>query len=63
VTDDTYVYEKSYGADVLYVALNRADVPNTVTGLPSMSTDLISGSQVVGPAPMLPARSAMILQP
>ncbi len=31
VTDDTYVYEKSDGADVLYIAINRADVPNSVT--------------------------------
>jgi glycosidase len=63
VTNDTYVYERSSGADVLYVALNRSDTAQNVSGLPSTSTDLVSGGTVQGPTAMLPARSVMILQP
>ena len=63
VTDDTYAYEMSSGADVLYVAINRSDLPHSVDGLPSKSKDLVTGSAEVGPSIDVPARSVMILQP
>ena len=63
VTNDTYVYQMSSGADVLYVAMNRADLPHSVDGLPSSSTDLLTGTKIGGPSYDLPARSVVILQP
>ncbi|MFO0613224.1 MAG: alpha-amylase family glycosyl hydrolase [Polyangiaceae bacterium] len=63
VTSDTYVYQMSSGADVLYVAMNRADLPHSVDGLPSSSTDLLTGAKISGPSYDLPARSVVILEP
>ena len=63
VQNETYVYEKSFGADVLYVAMNRSDNSQTVHGLPTTSTDLLTGSVVNGPTATLPPRTVMILQP
>ena len=62
VTNDTYVYKMSSGADVVYVALNRGDAPQTVTGLPGTAlSDLIGGGMVTGTSTSLAARSSMVL--
>ncbi|MCA9683695.1 MAG: hypothetical protein KC457_15955 [Myxococcales bacterium] len=59
---DTLVYQMSYGADKVYVAINRADGNRSAGGLPGGSMqDLISGQTVAGPSVDLPARTAMIL--
>ncbi len=61
---DTFVYSMTYGADVVYVAINRADATRTVSGLPSGNLqDLLSGQSVMGPSMDLPARTSMILVP
>jgi len=61
-SDDTLVYRMSTAGDEVYVAINRSNFPQVVTGLPSGTlTDLLSGAPVTGPSPTLPARSSAIL--
>jgi hypothetical protein len=52
------------GSDNVYVALNRSDSAQQVTGLPSGAlTDQLGGGMVMGPSLMVPARTAMVLVP
>lgn len=59
---DTLVYAKVGGGEVLYVALNRGDAPAAAEGLPPGSyRDLLSGAAFATPI-TLPARSALVLE-
>jgi hypothetical protein len=61
---DTWVYSMTAGTDVVYVALNRGDSPQTVTGLPSQNlTDQMTGEVVSGGTAGVAARSARVLVP
>jgi glycosidase len=61
-TAETLVYRMTLGADVVWVAINRADGAQSVSGLPSGTLhDLLGGGTVSGPSFSLPARSSMIL--
>jgi glycosidase len=61
---DTFVYEMAYGAERVYVAINRADGNRNAGGLPAGSyQDLLGGGIVAGPSVDLPARSSMVLIP
>jgi glycosidase len=63
-TDDTIVYQMSFGVDVVYVVVNRADAARDASGLPAMMlTDELGGGTVTGPSVSVPARSSMILVP
>ncbi|MBL8913401.1 MAG: hypothetical protein JNM17_22070 [Archangium sp.] len=62
-TDDTFVYSMSDGVETLYVAINRGDVEQTVSGLPSGAlSDLLNMESVAGPSLRVPARSTRILK-
>ncbi|HZS39805.1 MAG TPA: alpha-amylase family glycosyl hydrolase [Polyangia bacterium] len=62
VDDETWAYKMSDGSDVVYVALNRADAPRVVNGLPSkMLTDALTGAALTGPSITVPPRTALIL--
>jgi glycosidase len=61
VTQDTYGYLMSDGAEQVYVALNRGDQPGGVAGMPASGTDLLSGEAVSGPTVTLPPRSTRII--
>jgi glycosidase len=61
VTNDTYGYVMTDGADVVYVALNRGDLDGTVAGMPAAATDLLTGADVTGPTVTLPPRTSMVL--
>jgi len=62
VTSDTLAYAMSGGGEVVYVAINRSDSAQQVSGLPSgQLTDLLTSSAVSGPTLNVPARSSMIL--
>jgi len=64
VTDDTWAYKMSDGADSLYVILNRSDDTKTASGLPVSSfRDELLGGTVSGPDVSVPPRSARILLP
>lgn len=63
VTNDTYGYKLVFGAEVVYVALNRGDAPGGVTGMPAAGRDLLTDTDVDGPSVTLPPRSARILVP
>jgi glycosidase len=63
VTNDTYAYRMSLGADSVVIAINRSDLPRAVDGLPTSATDLLTGDKVNGPSVNLGPRSAMILEP
>lgn len=61
---DTFVYEMSFGADSVYVAINRADAQRSAGGLPGGNyQDLLTGQNVAGPSMDLPARTSMVLLP
>jgi glycosidase len=61
-TADTFVYSMSDGTETLYVAINRGDADQTVSGLPAkLLQDLYNQSSVSGPSVMIPARSARVL--
>jgi glycosidase len=61
---DTLVYEMAYGADHVYVAINRADGNRSAGGLPAGSyQDLLGGQIVAGPSIDVPARTSMVLIP
>jgi glycosidase len=62
-TNDTLVYSMSAGAETLYVAINRGDTDESVSGLPAQTfQDLLNQSSVPGPTVLVPARSARILK-
>jgi glycosidase len=62
-TTDTYVYSMSDGAETLFIAINRGDTEQTVSGLPSGAlSDLLNLESVSGPAVRVPARSTRILK-
>lgn len=62
-TDDTYLYSMSDGAETVYVAINRGDSEETVSGLPSRTlNDLYNLESVSGPSVRVPARSARIMK-
>lgn len=63
VSNDTYCYSMSEGADVLYVAMNRGDLPGSVDNLPATTVDLLTGETVIGPSAILEPRSVRILKP
>ena len=61
-TNDTMVYKMSQGADVVWVAVNRGDGAQPVSGLPAGSLkDLVGGGTVSGPSVTVPARSSLVL--
>jgi glycosidase len=61
-TDDTWVYSMSDGVETLYVAINRGDADQTVTGLPAGTLrDLLNLESVSGPSVRVLARSARVL--
>jgi len=61
VTTDTWTYKMASASDTIFVALNRGDVDQLATGLPSGSfVDLVTGAKVSG-AITIPARSALVL--
>jgi glycosidase len=61
---DTLVYEMAYGAERVFVAINRADGNRSAGGLPAGSyQDLLGGQIVAGPSVDLPARTSMVLIP
>lgn len=62
VADDTYAFQMTSGAEVIYVAINRSDLPKSADNLPATSTDLLTGATVVGPSVIIPARTAYVLQ-
>lgn len=60
-TDDTIVYRMHTANDEVYVAINRSNFPQAVSGLPTGAlTDLLTGASSTGPSPTLPARSSGI---
>ncbi|HEX8440403.1 alpha-amylase family glycosyl hydrolase, partial [Archangium sp.] len=62
VTDETIAYQMRHEADSVYVLVNRADVPQRVSGLPEGTyEDLLTGRQVTGPQAELSPRSSMLL--
>jgi glycosidase len=62
-TDNTFVYSMSDGTETLYIAINRGDSDETVSGLPAGSlSDLLNQSSVSGPSVMVPARSSRVLR-
>ena len=64
ITTDTWGYRMTSGADTVYVAINRSDAPQNVSGFPSATlTDLLSGSTVSGPTIPVAPRTAMVLVP
>ncbi len=64
ITTDTWGYRMTSGADTVYVAVNRGDATQNVSGFPSASlTDFVSGSTVSGPTISVAPRTAMVLVP
>jgi glycosidase len=61
VSHDTYAYRLDDGNETIYVVLNRGDLPGSATGLPALSTDLLSDNDVQGPTVSLAERSAYVL--
>jgi glycosidase len=63
VSNDTYAYRMADDVEEVFVALNRADVPGSVDGMPKKGRDLLSGAVVEGPQLNLQPRTAMIIVP
>jgi glycosidase len=61
VTQDTYGYVMTDGADVVSIALNRGDTTAAVAGMPAKGHDLLTDKDVDGPSVTLPPRTAMVL--
>jgi glycosidase len=60
---DTLVYSMHDSVSTIYVAVNRSDSSQVVSGLPgSTLSNLIDGSSLTGPSATLPPRSVMILK-
>ncbi len=62
VANDVYAYRMTDGASSVTVAINRGDVPASVSGLPDSATDLLEGATVDGPDASIPARTAWVLE-
>jgi glycosidase len=61
-TADTLAYKMTLGSEVVYVAINRGDIAQQVSGLPSGSlNELIGETSVSGPTVTIPARSSMVV--
>lgn len=61
-TSDTLTYSVTFGGDVVYVAVNRADGGRMAGGLPSEDlVDELTGETFTGPDVSIPARSALVL--
>jgi glycosidase len=64
ITADAWAYQMTSGSDNVYVALNRSDSAQQVTGLPSGAlTNQLGSGMVMGPSVMVPPRTAMVLVP
>lgn len=64
ISADAWAYEMVSGSDTVYVAINRSDATQQVSGLPAGSlTDQLGGGTVAGPNVMVPARTSMVLTP
>jgi glycosidase len=61
VTQDTYGYVMTDGADVVSIALNRGDSAAAVAGMPAKGHDLLTDTDISGPSVTLPPRTAMVL--
>lgn len=62
VSADAWAYKLESGTDTVYVAVNRSDSQQSVSGVPSGNfDDLLSGTAVSGGSVNVPARSARIL--
>jgi glycosidase len=61
VDNDTYVYSRSDGSQILLIALNRSDELRAVKGMPASGTDLLTGQDILGPSVNLPPRSSMVV--
>jgi glycosidase len=61
-TQDTFVYAMSEGGQTVYVAINRSDVEQTVSGLPDTAfNDVYNQESVSGPSLRVPARAARVM--
>ena len=61
-TAETMVYKMSQGSDVVWIAVNRSDTAQSVSGLPGGAmSDLLGGGTVSGTMATVPARSSLIL--
>ncbi len=63
VTDDTYAYAMSDDREIVYVGLNRGDLPGAVQGMPVKGRDLVTGAAMSGPQLAIPPRSAVVVVP
>ena len=61
LTSDVYAYKMSEGGKDVYVVINRSDAQQSVSGVPSGLTNLLTNSKWEGGT--VPARSSMILVP
>lgn len=62
--DNTLVYSMSDGTQRLYIAINRGDAPQVVSGLPPQALmDVYNQESVSGPNVPLSARSARVMRP
>jgi glycosidase len=61
VTSDVWLYSMQAGTDLVYVAVNRGDASQQVTGLPSQAlNELLSGTTVTGPGATIAPRQTGI---
>lgn len=61
VTPDVWLYSMSTTGDLVYVAINRGDTDQTVSGLPTGSLkELLTATSVTGPSATIPARQTRI---
>jgi glycosidase len=64
VSAETWAYKMVSGTDTVYVAINRGDSAQQVSGLPGGTlNDILNGGTVTGPTITLQPRSAAILTP
>lgn len=63
-TANSMAYKMTHPMETVYVAINRGDAQDSVSGLPNGTlTDLLTGKTVTGPTVNLSARTSMILVP
>lgn len=61
VDADGWVYERTFGTDTVYVAINRADYAKPVGGLPAGALqELVTGAATSGPGFTIPPRQTRI---
>jgi glycosidase len=59
--NETWLYSRTSGKDKVWVAINRADIPKQISGLPSGALDeLIAQRQEAGPTVTVPPRQTRI---